>query len=285
MLLMKRAYDRKIHLFPADRPRWLNSGKEGGSLAYLAWGDRFFGRDPIPVYLHHGWSYTVILQGHPVLRLDRGNVPLKAGDAVLIGPDCPMGWGSSSPRARTKVLGWSWLGDPFFLAPEPARDGWHRMHLSPEAVRRLQLLHSRCRQEVELSDSATGAALKGLRCMLDVELCRHLKIKRTATDKALRFQLAIRWMEQHLHASSPMRLLSEYLQVSPATLKGLFHERARTSPRAFFLKLKFQKAEKLLREKGKPVKTVAWELGYRHANDFSRAFGRFMGRRPRRGAD
>ena len=104
----------------------------------------------------------------------------------------------------------------------------------------MQALHSRCRQEVELADSATGKALEGLRAMLDVELCRHIRIKHTMTDSALRFQLATRWMEQHLNASAPMRLLGEYLQVSPATLKCLFREKAGVSPQAYFQKLKFR---------------------------------------------
>jgi AraC-like DNA-binding protein len=278
-----RSYSRKIHLFPADRPRWLNPESEQ-SLHYLAWGERFFGRDPVPVYLHEGWSYTVILQGAPILLLDRECIQLKAGEAVLIGPDCPMGWGGESLRSKAKVLGWSWLGTPFFLTGGEARERWYRIQLSREAVKRLQALHSRCRQEVERADSATGAALDGLRAMLDVELCRHLKIKQTMTDSALRFQLAVRWMEQHLNATAPMRLLGEYLQISPATLKCLFREKARMSPQAYFQKLKFQRAVKMLVEKKMPVKAVAFELGYRHANDFSRAFRLFVGHSPREAA-
>jgi AraC-like DNA-binding protein len=279
--MARRTYSRKIHLFPVDRPRWLDPHPEGRALQYLAWGDRFFGRDPVPVYLHEGWSYTVILQGSPILLLGSERIRLKAGEAVLIGPDCPMGWGGDSPRTCTKVLGWSWLGAPFFLQGDNARDRWHRLSLSREAVRRLQAVHSRCREEVERADLATGAALDGLRATIDVELCRQLKMKQTMTDSTLRFQLAVRWMEQHVNAAAPMRLLGEYLQISPATLKGLFRDRAGVSPQAYFQKLKFERARKMLVEKKMPVKAVAFELGYRHANDFSRAFRLFAGRSPR----
>lgn len=275
-----RVYSRKIHLSPPDRPRWLNPRSDAGALQYLAWGNRFFGRDPVPVYLHEGWSYTVILQGNPILMLDRKKVRMRAGEVVLIGPDCPMGWGAESPRSRARVLGWSWFGSPFFLAPDDTREKWYRTQLTREAMRRLEALHSRCRQEVEIADSATSPALEGLRALVDVELCRHFKIKRTMTDNALRFQLAVRWMERHLNLPSPMRLLSEYLQVSPATLKNLFRERAQTNPQAYFQRLKFRRAEKMLADKKMPVKAVAYELGYRHPNDFSRAYQRFAGRPP-----
>ena len=131
-----------------------------------------------------------------------------------------------------------------------------------------------------MADSATGAALEGLRAMLDVELCRHLRIKHTMTDSALRFQLAVRWMEQHLNAAAPMRLLGEYLQISAATLKCLFREKAALSPLAYFQKLKFERAEKMLLENNMPVKAVAFELGYSHPNDFSRAYRTFAGHSP-----
>jgi len=235
----------------------------------------------VPVYLHEGWSYTVILQGTPILLLDQEEIKLKPGEAFLIGPDRPMGWGGASLRSKAKVLGWSWLGAPFFLSDDRDREGSYRIQLSREAVKRLQALHSRCRHEVELADSATGAALEGLRAMVDVELFRHLKIKHTMTDSALRFQLAVHWMEQHLNVSSPIRLLGEYLQISPATLKCLFREKAGASPLAYFQKLKFRRAEKMLGEKRMPVKAVAFELGYQHANDFSRAYRLFSGRSPR----
>lgn len=214
------------------------------------------------------------------MLLDRERIRLRAGEAVLIGPDCPMGWGGDSPRARARVLGWSWLGAPFFLQ-DCARDRWHRFQLSRESGKRMQALHSRCREEVERADLATSAALEGLRAMIDVELCRHFRNKQTMTDSTLRFQLAVRWMEQHLNVSAPMRLLGEYLQVSPATLKCLFRDRAAMSPQAYFQKLKFRRAETMLREKKMLVKAVAFELGYRHANDFSRAYRLFAGRPPR----
>ena len=279
--MARQTYSRQIHLLPADRPRWLNPKRGDQSLQYLAWGERFFGQDPVPVYLHEGWSYTVILQGTPILLLDRERVRLKVRDAVLIGPDCPMGWGGESPHSKAKVLGWSWLGVPFFLSGEGVHKSWHRIVLSRDAAKRLQGLHSRCREEVERADSATGAALNGLRAMIDVELFRHLKLKQTMTDGALRFQLAVRWMERHLNADAPMRLLGEYLQISPATLKCLFHEKAGMSPLSYFQKMKFGWAEKMLREKKLAVKSVAFELGYRHANDFSRAFRLFSGQSPR----
>ena len=43
------------------------------------------------------------------------------------------------------------------------------------------------------------------------------------------------------------------------------------APGAFFRQLKMDEARRLIREEGWQVKAVAYHLGYRHANDLSRA--------------
>jgi AraC-like DNA-binding protein len=278
---MNQNYPRKIiHLSPPDRPRWLNSQNLEAPLVFLAWGDRFLGRDPVPVYRHDSWSYTVILKGTPVLRIAEEEFPLRAGEAVLVGPDCPMGWTGPSTRSKSSILGWSWRKTPFFMSPESS-SRWFRIRLSPETIKSLQVMHRRCRQEVEIADSATSPALDALRALLDVEFCRHLQTKRTLTNDHLRFQLSVRWMEQHLDASQPIQRLGEYLQVSPATLKVLFQRKSQTSPLSYFQALKFECAQKRLRQKGSSVKAVAFSLGYRNPNHFSRAFFRHTGQRAR----
>jgi AraC-like DNA-binding protein len=43
------------------------------------------------------------------------------------------------------------------------------------------------------------------------------------------------------------------------------------SPGAYFRRAKTEEARRLIREEGWQVKAVAYHLGYRHANDLSRA--------------
>ncbi len=239
------------------------------------------GKEPIPVYLHDSWSYTVILKGVSVLKIGEAEYPIRSGEAVLVGPDCPMGWIGHSQNSQSTILGWSWRTTPFFLGPE-SQSGWYRMRMPRETVSRLEDLHRRCRHEIELSDVATSHALNALRILIDSEFCRCLKTKRTQTDDSLRFQLATRWMAQHLNASQPVRKLCEYLQVSPATLKVLFHRKSKASPFEYFQKLKFNHAKKLLQEREASIKSVAHALGYQHPNHFSRAFAAYTGTPPTR---
>lgn len=233
------------------------------------------------MYLHDSWSYTVILKGLAVLKIGETEHRIRSGEAVLVGPDCPMGWISHSPKSQTTMLGWSWRNTPFFLGPE-TQAHWYRMRLPQETMSRLKDLHRRCRQEVELSDAATSPSLDALRTLIDAEFCRCLKSKRTQTDDSLRFQLATRWMAQHLDASKPIQKLCEYLQVSPATLKLLFHRKSKASPFDYFQKLKFSHAKKLLMDRNASIKSVALTLGYHHPNHFSRAYAAYTGIPPNR---
>ncbi len=277
----KIQYPRKVvHIPPDERPRWVNSDSRDGSLVLLAWGDRYLGKEPIPVYLHESWSYTVILKGVSVLRIGEAEHPLRPGEAVLVGPDCPMGWIGPSQKSKSTILGWAWRNTPFFLSSE-SQANWYRVRMSQETMIRLKDLHRRCRQEVELSDAATSPSLDALRTLIDAEFCRCLKPKRTLTDDSLRFQLATRWMAQHLDVSKPIQKLCDYLQVSPATLKLLFHRKSQSSPFEYFHKLKFTHAKKLLQEKEASIKSVALTLGYRHPNHFSRAFAAYTGTSPK----
>jgi len=85
-----------------------------------------------------------------------------------------------------------------------------------------------------------------------------------------------------LDASKPIQKLCEYLQVSPATLKLLFHRKSKASPFDGFQKLKFAQAKRLLQERDTSIKSVALTLGYQHSNHFSRAFAAYTGTPPKR---
>ncbi|MCX7006019.1 MAG: helix-turn-helix domain-containing protein [Kiritimatiellaeota bacterium] len=76
-------------------------------------------------------------------------------------------------------------------------------------------------------------------------------------------------------ALQPAKRLCEYLQVSPAALRALFQQHHGRSPQAVALELRMQHARGQL-ARGAAVKQVAAELGYRHANDLSRAYKRYF---------
>jgi AraC-like DNA-binding protein len=260
---------------PDGRPWWIDFTSDIG-LFYLGWGLRYFGRNRLLVTKHSGWAYVVILQGTPSMDLADGSVRLKKRNFLLIHPDCASGW-SDRLDATSEVLYWIWKQPPDpSLMPE---DGGYRLGtLGTDEVDRLRLLHQACRREVQVADDLSLKALGGLRVQLDAELARALNSRAHRSDDTLRFALACEWMERNLSQRRAVTLLCEYLETSASALERLFRKCGNCTPVQFFSRLRMQRAHELVVHGKMSAKSAAFELGYKHANDLSRAFHRHEGK-------
>jgi AraC-like DNA-binding protein len=111
---------------------------------------------------------------------------------------------------------------------------------------------------------------------LDICLARIASCRPVANAQ-YRMKLAIEFLRNNPTERDPIRRLCEYLQISATALKDLFHKLAGESPKQFVLRWRMQAARAKLETGHISVKQVAYELGYQHPHDFSRAFKRFFG--------
>ncbi len=274
---------RALHLPPAGRPRWVCPKNLKLDLQYLSWGKRRFGESAVPVSRHHGWIYCVVLQGNPVLRLRSREVVVQPRHVLVLGPDCASGWAANSIDSVADLLTWVWDGPPRCPVLGAAADGFQSFSADRVLIRTLQQIHSLCRRELERPDSLSALALEELRFRMDVAISRSQAPKPFAPEPALRLELALRWLAQNVQERNPVAPLCEYLQVSAATLNRLFRTHLQESVAVYHTSVRMERASQLLKNGGFAVKEVAYELGYLHANDFSRAFKRFTGRNPSQG--
>lgn len=93
---------------------------------------------------------------------------------------------------------------------------------------------------------------------------------------------ALAWLKKHPEELSPVSALSDYLQVSPATLNRLFRSEMSRSVLKIAYAMRMERARTLLSKS--TVKEVAFKLGYSHPNDFSRAYARFWKQPPSKAA-
>ena len=277
-----RRLPRVLHLPPAGRPRWVCPKNLKLDLQYLSWGKRRFGEFGIPVSLHHGWVYTLVLHGNPILQLVSKAIPLQPGQILVLGPDCASGWTANSVQGVAELLTWVWDGAPRCPGLGPAANGVQVFTADRALIRSLQQIHSLCRRELEKPDALSALALEELRFRMDVAISRSKTPSRCAPESALRLELALRWLVQNVQERNPIAPLCEYLQVSAATLNRLFRMHLHESVTAYHARNRMEHAGQLLKNDGVAVKEVAYGLGYLHANDFSRAFKRFSGRNPSR---
>jgi len=274
---------RVLHLPPVGRPRWVCPKHLKLDLQYLSWGKRRFGESGIPISLHHGWVYCLVLQGNPILQLVSGAIPVQAGEILVLGPDCASGWTDNSVESVAELLTWVWNGGPRCPGLGPASGGLQTFTADRGLIRTLQQIHLLCRRELEKPDALSALALEELRFRMDVVIARFKTSNRLAPEPALRLELALRWLAQNVRERNPVASLCEYLQVSAVTLNRLFQAHLRESVASYHTRLRMERAGQLLNSDGVAVKEVAYELGYVHANDFSRAFKKFTGRNPSQG--
>jgi len=259
---------RALQLPPAGRPRWQPPAAATYDLLYLAWGRRSYGRHPIQTTLGIGWEYLLLVQGSPTFSLGQRTKKLQPGTFVIIPPDCPSGL-SDHPDGKCEVLGWIWRTPP---RPGLVGQGMEApSFFKPHASfgKPLNQLHLRCRHEIASPNSTTPFALEILHAQLDLALMRA-SAKAFATDSEARIELALRWIDQHLNERRPVSSLCAYLQVSVATLNRLFREHIGTTPHTYILKTKLNVARMRIAQ-GCSVKETSFFLGYRHANELSRA--------------
>ena len=274
----KQRPPRVLHLPPTGRPRWVSPENAQLDLLYLSWGQRRYGRNAIPVSLHHGWIYAYVRRGRPILSLLKGEVRAQAGDMLIIHPNCASGW-KDSARGRAELITWLWRTPPRCSSRDVTPETYHHFSASKELRRTVTQIHRRCRDEVEMPDAFTPAAIEQLRLALDVAVARSHNQGHTPLQPAMRLELALAWLAQNLTERRPVSALCRYLQVSPITVNRLFRTYLGESASASHHRMRMQHARDLIDNATGSVKEIGFKLGYRHPNDFSRAIKKATGER------
>lgn len=242
-------------------------------LLYLAWGQRRYGRTPLDEECYGDWVYVAPKAGAPLILLNGQPHRLPAGHLLLIGPRCRTGY-LDKKDAKCLIQTWVWLEPPRHEALQIPENSFQLFKLSTRQHRELESLHAACRDEVQNPDRFTAEALEILRRQLDLCLVRGPEGRQGHPLSGERMTLALRWMREHLADSAPARGLCDYLQISHSTLRRIFLSELGHGPREAALGMRLAEARRLIEKEGLSVKAAAYELGYRHPNDLSRALSR-----------
>lgn len=244
-------------------------------ICYLSWGRRRYGDAPLAAVMSEGWHYFVVLRGSPSLMIGDKRVRLSAGTVNIADPDCPLGHSDDEGRS-CEMLTWIWRTPPTPSALLPGKGECVRILLKPDQLRRLKELHRQCRHAVVTSDEYSSLQLRVARLQLDLWLL-EASLEPRGVNHHFRIELAQEFLRNHLGDMRSISQLRDYLQISDASLKRLFHEHTGRSPSTFVRELRMQQARDQLLPFADSVKSVAYALGYRHPADFSRAFKRHFG--------
>jgi hypothetical protein len=177
-------------LRPASKTlEWVTADRRRPDLLYLGWERRQYGRHPVPVSSGFGWQYVLITRGEPTLLLERGQRKLRAGDLLIIPPSCATGWADSTDEGSEFLL-WIWRTRPH-CAECATAPGTHRQWAASRRLRdELQLLHARCREELEQVDRLSALTFDQLHMAIDISIVRLTR------PKTLRRNYRYAWNQQ-----------------------------------------------------------------------------------------
>ena len=267
---------RCIMLPPPGRPRWMPKDPAGAELLYLAWGVRWMGDHPIPLAMHDGWVYALVLEGEPTLVLHKRQRQTKPGDVYIFHPDCAFGW-RDKPKCASQILTWLWRNPPTHSKLSTTPGGYCHVHLNGQQLGRLAGIHKKCLHDV---GSIGEIALLSLRrARLDLDIClASVQGHAEPANRLVRMNMALHFLRHNPAVKQPVKSLCEHLNIAPATLRNLFQRHCQRSPQSVALEIRMNYAKDRLLRHEVSVKEVAYELGYRHANDLSRAYKSFFGK-------
>ena len=270
---------KHLYLPAKDRSFWKADAGAGLPLLYLAWGHRDFREQGVPVSTHEGWVCVCIEEGSPTLLLRDRPVRISRGQVVFLREDCPFGW-QQGEEGNCKFLLWMWRR-PLHPGLAELPPNTVSIHKIPAAQRQfLATLHGMCREEIRRLDPLSAGWLESCQRQMEVVLLRLFHPVPEEKADARRVALALAWMREHPESREPVARLCDYLGVSQPTLHRLFTGQTGGSPLAHFQRIKMEHARRLLAEADPSIKEVAFALGYRHFNDFSRAYRRHFGHPP-----
>ena len=226
------------------------------------------------LHCDNGSNYYVLVRGTIDVRHGASITTVVGPTALIFDSECSFAIAQKRTE-KVEILVWIWQGKTPMLGLRPAKGSFRTLPLS-RTVYPLLELHERCRAEVAQPDVHAVRSLNALRRLVEVEILRAST--HSAPDPNSRWKLAEAWMRSNLSIHTPIPALCEYLRMSPSTLHRFFHAQAGVSPGAYFRSLKMREALRLIHVEGLQVKLVAYRLGYRHANELSRALSMFKPR-------
>ena len=96
---------------------------------------------------------------------------------------------------------------------------------------------------------------------------------------------AIAWIKEHFAEPLEIETLARRVNMSPSALHSHFKAVAAMSPVQYQKRLRLQEARRRLLSGATSAESVAYEVGYASASQFSREYGRLFGQPPRRDAE
>ena len=110
---------------------------------------------------------------------------------------------------------------------------------------------------------------------------QRLMMERQISANQPKLAEAVQLMQANLEEPLELNRIAELIGISRRQLERLFLRHLGLSPSRFYLKLRLEKAQHLLRQTARPIVEIALMCGFISATHFSRCYRKYMGKPPR----
>ena len=251
----------------------------------------------IPFEWHHHPEFELTLtlnsRGHRFIGDHLG--PYDDGDLVLVGPNLPHTWCSSSAidpqRPHVALVSWfseTWATEVMRLMPELAGI----QELLREARRGVlfsRAVSQEVRQQIETMPGAptNERLLTLLRVLgrLAADPQREMLANGSTSPAPIapdpRLQKVLNHLHAHFTQTVDIEELAGLASLSPSALHRMFRRHTRMTPIAYAMKLRIGSACSILMEGAPSIAAVAAQVGYTNLSNFNRQFRALKGTTPR----
>ena len=250
------------------------------------------------LHKHDFIELVIILNGQGTHIIEGSRHPIDAGDTFVVPPNIQHAYADTDNlnlinilirNQHLQTLEHECISMPGFYALfklEPSMRAMHQfksqLQLSPPALGELSswidFLEVEAKQATPLSCSRARAFLQ----LIVGNLCMQYEaLGSLYSTKLLLIANCIRYMDTHLSSSIQLADLARAASMSERSLSRNFHATLNQSPIEYLLNMRLQRAEELLLSSPTPISQIAYAVGFRDANYFTRQFQRLRGFSPR----
>ena len=250
------------------------------------------------LHTHEFHELVVLLDGAGTHRTDHGDYPLRTGDVFMVRGAMGHGYADTQSMKLINIL---FQPGPLALPLQHLNDlpGYHALFRIEPKLR----ASDRFRRRLHLTQEQLAVAARHI-AAIEVELdaarpgyrfaaCTHLMsllgyLSRCYADTShprqrplMRLGEVLSYMESHLEQDISTHQLVRIAGMSESTLARRFRKVLGRSPVDHLIRLRMDRARRLLRDADMNITEVALACGFADSNYFSRRFKAAEGRTPR----
>ena len=248
---------------------------------------------------HEFHELVLVLKGSGVHFTDDESYPIYSGDVFLIPPGYKHGYCDTSELDLVNILySKKLMGVPefdikdipgyhLFFELEPGMRRVHefksRLTLSSGKLIECESIVTQIEKELESGKAGSDFMAVSLLMRLQCLIARSYNSNPTRKGEALiRLADVVAFIERNHSRGIRLEELAKVANMSRSTLNRSFLEATGLSPVEYLIRTRILKGAELLREKRGNVSDVAFAVGFKDSNYFSRQFRRVMGEAPGR---